>query len=132
MKRFTVSCLVVLALSGMCFSQDSERAQIRPDIIVAPVKFSFDGERSFFKTPAIVGLAIDVNVFGLDITPGIYGAFEIDTSEDSDYNIGAVFNLNLAGLFGAGIFYNFWESGNGIVGVDGGNTGFVISLDISL
>jgi len=132
MKRFMVSCLVVLALSGVCFSQDSERAQIRPDIIVAPVKFSFDGERSFFKTPAIVGLAMDVNVFGLDITPGIYGAFEIDTSEDSDYNIGVVFNVNLVGLLGAGLFYDWYRSGDGVVGFSKDNTGFVFSLDISL
>ena len=128
-KLIVVSFLLVFVSSG--FSQ-FKAEDLRLDVIVSPVKLSFDGEKSFFESPALFGFVFDLNLFGLDLTPGLYSSFSVDTKDDSDFKLGVVPYVKLYKGLGAGLYYDFWLEGQGVKWVNKENTGFVVGLDISL
>ena len=135
MKKSMVLLLAVLMSAGVCFGQDGneEEATLRFDLMSAPAKFAFDGEQSFFSTPAIVGIATDVRLLGLGVTPGLYVSVELgDDSEDN--RLGLVFNLKLFKAFGAGLYWEYWQAGdgNGFSKPAQANSGFTFSMDIDL
>lgn len=135
MNRFMITVLVVLMFAGVCVGQDAneEEATLRFDLMSAPVKFAFDGEQSFFSTPAIVGIATDVRLFGLGVTPGLYASVELgDDSEDN--KLGLVFNVKVFKAFGAGLYWEYWQAGsdNGFAKPAKSNAGFTLSMDIDL
>lgn len=131
MKKFTVSFFIVLLFSGVCFGQEVEEepALLRFDLLSAPVKFSFDGEQSYFSTPAIVGIVTDVNLFGLEISPGLYGSMELGNDKEEN-KLGLVFNIGLYKAFGAGLFWEYWQAGDGFLKPEKEHTGFTFSVDI--
>lgn len=129
MKRLIV-VLFLLVFVSSSYSQ----LDLRPDLIVSPVKLSFNGEKSLFESPALVGLVVDVTLFGLELKPGIYSSFSVNTNDgdDSDFKLGVVPYIQFFKGFGAGLYYDFWLEGQGVEWLSRERTGFVIGLDVSL
>lgn len=129
MKRLIVALFLLVFVSSSYSQLD-----LRPDLIVSPVKLGFDGEKSFFESPALIGLVIDVNLFGLQLKPGMYSSFSVNTNniDDVDFKIGVVPYIQFFKGFGAGLYYDFWLEGQGVKWLSKERTGFVIGLDVSL
>lgn len=127
-KLFVV--LLVLVCSTNVFAQDGS---LHFDMLTSPIKFSLDGEKSVFKAPFLFGVKIDLNLFGLEFSPGLYSAFEVDTSEDGDFKLSSAAHVGLYKIIGFGFYYDFWQSGdgNGVTGPKKVNTGFLITIDFS-
>ena len=132
MKRFILSILVVVSFVGVCFSQE-EPALLSFDLISAPVKLAFDGEQSFLTTPAIMGIVTNVNLLGLNMSPGLYFSVELG-DDDEDNKFGLVFNVKMLKAFGVGIYWEYWQAGddNGFMKPGKSNSGFTLSMDIGL
>lgn len=131
MKKLIVLIFTVLLFSGNLYSQDAEKFTLGFDIISAPVKFSFDGKQSFFKTPAIIGVAGDTNFLGLDVSPGIYLSMELGNDSD-DSKLGLVFNLKIFKALGVGFYWEYWLNGSGFELPEKRNSGISLSMDIDL
>lgn len=130
MRKSIIVLFAILLCANFAHSQETKGLEF--DFLVAPVKLTFDGDKTVLNTPAFVGAAADVNLFGLETKPGLYISFGIDTSKESDFQLGAAANVKFFKAFGVGVFYDFWLEGRGIVGFKKENTGLLISLDLSL
>ena len=126
--------LIVVLFMFVFVSPVISQLDLRPDLIVSPVKLSFDGEKSFFESPALVGVTFDLNLFGLELQPGLYSSFSINTNDGdgSDFKLGIVPYVKLYRSLGVGVYYDFWIEGSGVEWFSKERTGFVIGLDVSL
>lgn len=132
MKKYFLTLVLVLLCSTVCLA--GEGLSLRPDVLTSPVKLTLDGEKTVFRAPGLFGVVMDVNVFRLKISPGLYSAFEVDTNADGDFKLGLAAHVGIWKKFGFGFFYDFWQSGegNGITGLHEDNTGFLITYNVKL
>lgn len=136
MKVVLLICLVMLiSVSGVLAGEDEELG-LRPDLTSTPAKFFFNGkEETGLNSPLMFGVVYDIGVKGSIWTPGIYFFTEIDTGDDDgDVKFGLAFNVKTPFFkLGAGVFWQFYESGNGnggLAGFNGDTAGFLVSYNI--
>jgi len=130
MKRLFV-LIAILLFTSVCFAQEDPKG-LRPDFLVAPFKLSLDGELTVLSSSAFMGVATDLKLGNFDLTPGAYMSFGLDTAEETTWILGLAVNVKFFQKFGIGGYYDLWFEGEGLVGFNNDNLGFLISLDLTL
>ena len=118
------------------FAQEAENSSltIRFDTRLAPAKFRLDGEYQLPNAGVVFGGAIDFKIMGADLTVMIGLAPQINSLADGEVQLGEIVVVDFFKKFSAGLFWDFWRSGdgNGWDGFEKHNTGFVLSYDLTL